>query len=91
MRRTLAFLAALVVIGLPTITWGQNQYGQTQQPTTTQDSSQNMHAQSATTTDAQSTADPSMPKTASDMPLVGATGLAMLGAGLWLSRRRRTT
>jgi len=90
MRRTLAFLAALVIIGLPTITWGQDQYGQTKQPTTTQDSSHNMQQPSATTT-TDATADPAMPKTASDMPLVGATGLAMLGAGLWLSRRRRTT
>lgn len=89
MRRTLAFLVALVVIGPPTITWGQDQYAQTQQPTASQDSSQSMQPQSATTTDAQSTADPAMPETASDMPLVAATGLVMLGAGVWLSRRRR--
>jgi uncharacterized protein (TIGR03382 family) len=87
MRRTLAFLVALVVIGPPTITWGQDRYAQ--QPAAAQDSSQSLRHQNATATDA--TADPAMPNTASDIPLVGATGLAMLGAGAWLSRRRHTS
>src|SRR5689334_19953587 len=62
MKRTLTFLAAMVVIGLPGLTWGQSQYPTTQ--TSATDSSQNVTNTSSTTSTTDATADPDMPKTA---------------------------
>jgi LPXTG-motif cell wall-anchored protein len=89
MKRTLVFLASLVVIGLPVITWGQDQYPQTQQPTSTQNQNTATTPTTSTTTTTDVTADPALPHTASDLPLVAASGMTLLGLGLWLSRRRR--
>jgi LPXTG-motif cell wall-anchored protein len=94
MKRTLVFLASLAILALPVMSWGQDQqYPQNQQPTTQQGTPQNENTTTTpttptTTTTTEATTDPSMPSTASDLPLVAASGITLLALGLWLSRRR---
>ena len=87
MKRTLLALAAITMLAGPV--WAQgttNPDSLSQQTGTPTTSGTDDRSEYTTSTNDSGT----LPATASPLPLILASGLAALGAGAWLSRRRRS-